>query len=215
MRITGFTLWAPGLESLGDWEQWTRGERTGKDSPEAPSLPFCSPIATRRLSQLTKMTVYAAHKTGLDADQLFFASSNGEINAQFKLDTYYALNDEVKPAVFSLSVFNTAPAEATILLKSGIPYTPLFSSRESIIRNLFLTGTAPLVSGRIKSAVLIYAEEHVPEEYGNLIHGFELPVVIAARLSADGSETIPEEAEESPESLIRYLVKEKKDRWIG
>lgn len=215
MEITGFTLWAPGLESLGDWEKWKEGSKNGEDSASPPALPFCSPIAVRRFSQLTKMTIYATHKTGLDADHLFFASSNGEISTQLKLNTYYVQNDELKPAAFSLSVFNTAPAQATILFKSNIPYTPLFSSKETIIRNLFLAGTAPLISGRLDSAILVYAEEHIPEEYRGLISGFELPMVIALQLSASGPEIIPERAQESPEALVKYLLEEHKDKWIS
>lgn len=208
-------MWAPGLDSLGDWEEWKEGHKEGEDSTVSPALPFCSPVAIRRFSQLTRMTVYAAHKTGLDAGHLFFASSNGEINSQLKLNTYYVENDEMKPSLFSLSVFNTAPAQATMLLGSNIPYTPLFSGRETVIRNLLLAGTAPLVSGRLSSVILIYAEEHIPEEYRSLISGFELPMVIALQLSASGPEIIPERAQESPEALVKYLLEEHKDKWIS
>ena len=213
MEITAFTLWAPGLESLEDWQLWTDGRKQGENSPASPKLTFASPIAVRRLSQLTRMTVHASYILGLDAGELFFASSNGEINAQIKVNNAYAETGEVKPSVFSLSVFNAAPAQATILLKSRIPYSPVFSSRESIIQNLVLAGTAPLVSGRLDSSLLIYAEEKVPEQYQSLLPDFEQPMVLGIRLSSGGSWDFPASAIVSPESLIHHLVKEHSGKW--
>ena len=129
------------------------------DSTESPKITFASPIVTRRFSQLTKMTCYMAHRLKLDTDMLFFTSARGEIDIQYKINTSFARENEVKPAMFTLSVFNTAPAEATILLKSKVPYCPIYSGFENAVRNLITVGCAPLISERLRSVMLIYAEE--------------------------------------------------------
>lgn len=215
MRISAFSLWAPNVETLEEWEEHARGKRPIEDSSAAPKLGFASPIQTRRLSQLTRMTAYMFHKLKEGADGLFFTSIRGEIAMQRAIDTAYARDGELTPAPFSISVFNAAPAQATILSKSQIPCTPIYSGEKSAIRNLWLAGTASLKSKRAKKNVLIYAEERCPDEYrANLTYSLAPPMCIGLCVVAEGDETLPEEAAGSPSALVSHLLTKKRELWV-
>lgn len=214
--IDSFCLWAPGLAAKTDWQDWICGKKNIDDSAESPKITFASPIVTRRFSQLTKMTCYMAHRLKLDTDMLFFTSARGEIDIQYKINTSFARENEVKPAMFTLSVFNTAPAEATILLKSKVPYCPIYSGFENAVRNLITVGCAPLISERLRSVMLIYAEERVPDEYRHNLSGPILPpLCVGIKVSGkDGIHDFPPESLTDAVSLITYLVEHKSAVWL-
>lgn len=216
MQIDSFSLWAPGLESKDDWNLWANDKKEILDSEESPQLSFASPITTRRFSQITRITCYLAHLLGLNVDTFFFSSVRGEIGIQYKINNDFAKENELKPATFTLSVFNTAPAEATILLNSQTPYTPIFSGMENTFKNLFKVGTAPLRAGRLNSVLLIYAEERTPVEYRNNLSKKELPPMgIGIKISKDDSDNfIPESVLSDAKSLINYLINEKSEIWL-
>ena len=214
MKVEAFSLWAPCVETLEDWRAFVAGKKAIEDSSAAPKLDFASPLQTRRLSQLTRMTAFMFHKLMEGADALFFSSIRGEIAVQYAIDVAYAKEGELKPATFAISVFNTAPAQATILAKSKVPYTPIFSGERDAIKNLLLAGTASLAAGRTARNVLIYAEERIPDAYrGNLTLRETLPVCIGIRVSGEGDEPMPDDALETPESLIAHLVGCKSELW--
>lgn len=218
MVIKSFSLWAPGVETKDDWMKWYVGEKEIDDSSAAPKITFASPITTRRFSQLTKMTCYMANHLGIDdVDGLFFTSVRGEIEMQYKINAEFAMNNETKPAAFAISVFNTAPAQATILLKSKIPYTPVFSGFNNVIRNLVIIGSAPIKTSRMKSSILIYAEEKVPYEYrNNLEYPIFFPLCIGIKLSAgiDDNRLFTDESLKSPTNFARYLIETKQGCWL-
>lgn len=210
MVVEGFSAWAPGVETL---EKWESGESI-EDSSAAPELTFASRMATRRLSQLTKLTCYMAGKLGLDADELFFSSVRGEIGSQLRINLGYAEEGEMKPASFSLSVFNTPPAEATILLKSQIPYAALFSKESECIRNLYAAAAAPILSGRLERTLMIYAEEMTPPEYRNNVSSLLPAMVLGVRLRAGDGEGICESALVSPRALVEHLIATERSKWV-
>ena len=216
MNIESFTLWAPGLENnKEDWISWQKGEKEIDNVSTSPKLTFASSIVTRRFSQLTKMTCFVTEKIGMDVDGLFFSSIRGEIAMQYKINRAFAETNEMKPATFAISVFNTAPAEATILLNSKVPYTPLFSGEKDCIKNLWTTSTSAILSGRMKSVLLVYAEEHTPDEYAdNLRYGYHPPLCVAVKVSNKNGENIPSIALETPEDFIKYLINNKDRVWI-
>ncbi|MDR1830930.1 MAG: beta-ketoacyl synthase chain length factor, partial [Candidatus Fibromonas sp.] len=56
----------------------------GKGSAESPPLPFVSPMVKRRLSQLSRMALYAIHEVsqGKQNIKITFSSEYGEITQQ-------------------------------------------------------------------------------------------------------------------------------------
>ena len=135
---------------------------------------------------------------------------------QYKINRAFAETNEMKPATFAISVFNTAPAEATILLNSKVPYTPLFSGEKDCIKNLWTTSRSAILSGRMKSVILVYAEEHTPDEYkDNLRYSYHPPLCVAVKISnKEGGDDIPLKALETPEDFVKYLITNKERVWI-
>ncbi len=216
MRIDEFALWAPGIETQDDWMQWYHGEKAIEDSKASPRLDFVSPLAVRRLSQLTKMTCHAFHLLYReDVEALYFSSVRGEISIQYDIDAAYARDHELKPATFAISVFNTAPAQATILCKTQIPYTPLYSGQENVIGNLWKVSTSSIRAGRMKKVMLVYAEERTPDEYrNNLDYSLLPPMYIALTVDAQEGEEPDEAALSSPQAFARYLLSSRRESWV-
>lgn len=214
MTIERFSLWAPEKETLKEWQKWDEGESPLIDSPAPPALPFAKPIVYRRFSQITRMTCLLAHRLGLDTDNFFFSSIRGEIRMQYRVNADYATFNELKPAHFSLSVFNTPPAQATILLSSKTPYTSLFSGKESVIRNLTGCARAFLKAKGSGSVLIIYAEEAAPEEYRNNLRELYMPLSIAVKLAySPQDDPIPDAALASPEEFAHFLLRTQRGKW--
>lgn len=215
MIIEGFSIWAPEKASYSDWEAWLKGDSELADSAQAPVLSFANPIVYRRFSQLTKMTCLIAHRLKLDTDNFLFTSIRGEIKMQYKINEEFISNGELKPAQFAISVFNTPPAQATILLSSQTPYTAIFSGKEQVIRNLVISADAYLKSGKGSSVLAIYAEEATPDEYRDNLKEHYKPLAIGVRFRAsDKADVIPEEALQSPEDFARFLLGSHSTKWV-
>ncbi len=213
MKIDSFVLWAPGVENHESWIEWRNGSKVIEDSSLSPKLSFASPIAIRRLSQLTRMTAYAVHELGPDAGCILLSSVYGEMNSQLKLNMMHIKEGEVKPAAFSLSVFNAPAAEATILEKSHTPYSVIFPGKDHVIDALFKAGSAPIASGRLSSSLLIYADERMPDEYRPYAGWIPEPMVIGIRISS-GDGVFPSNTDIQPADLARYLIDSFPEAWI-
>ena len=134
---------------------------------------------------------------------------------QYKINRTFAYTNEMKPATFAISVFNTAPAEATILLNSQVPYTPIYSGEKDCIKNLWTIGTAPLRYKKMKKTLLVYAEEHIPEEYNNILrYGYHEPICIAMKVSDENGTSIPDQWLTTPTELAKYLIHKKNNIWL-
>lgn len=211
--IAAWSAWAPGNETYEDLVALSEGKhQLDPSSALVPALPFASALATRRLSQLTKMCVAVSSRLlPLDCP-LFFGSVNGDLMQQYKVNSLYAESGEMLPASFSLSVANTPVAEATILLHRPLAYTAIYADPSSLIRSLFLLGTAGLDSGRLDECVLLYADEAVPPAYASIAKDAPPPLAIALKLKR-GSEKL-DEAIHTPEELLFHLVRQKGDAWV-
>ena len=117
-----------------------------------------------------------------DAPKHTFVSCRGELAREFSVSKKLVEEKEVSPAAFSLSVFNTPIALATIAFGLRGGYSAIFPSHGNF-RNAFEAACAPILSGEEKEVVLVYADELVPEAYKALgTKNFE-PLAFAAVLS--------------------------------
>ncbi len=208
--------WAPGLESPEDWLSWADGRKQIEKTSGSPPLEFTPPLFRRRLSQLSRMTVRVVHDalelTGCGDIKQSFVSLRGEITRQFSLEKGLISEETVLPAAFSLSVFNTPIALASIAcgLKSG--YSAIFPADESFHDGL-VTALSPVLSGKEDSILLVYGDELVPEEYEGLHSPDDEPLAFACVVSAESSETCrtpcpTNEKDESPSTFLRKLLKD-------
>jgi hypothetical protein len=206
--VERLSAWAPGITGIAEWREWAKGGRFIAASNESPGLDFTTPVFQRRLSQLTRMTIQVLHDImPLENVKTVFVSFRGEITAQYKINRMLIEDGELKPAAFSLSVFNTAPAEASIALGLTSGYTAIYPGN---FRDGLLAAAAPVLCGKRKIA-LVYADEYGPPEYGALCS--HVPLAFAALLSPNQegqgvSLSIGEDAGlmASPERFLQYCL---------
>lgn len=202
-------MWAPGVEENS--EKWLKGEEMIEKSTSAPKLEYTDPLFRRRLSQISKMTVHVVHelleKSAFDKDtKLVFVSLRGEIAREFSINKGIINENMILPAGFSLSVFNTPVALATIAFGFTGGYSAVYPSKSdfsSALKNAF----APVLCGDEEKIVLVYADELVPECYGV----DSTPLAFAALINSEKTENNFELAdiidEKSPVDFLKALLK--------
>jgi hypothetical protein len=122
-------------------------------------------------------------------------------------------DEALMPAAFSLSVFNTPPALASMALKCTAGYSAVYTS-EGRWDGALLTAAAQTACGSGET-VLVYADEAVPPEYQALARaapGAAAPraFAFAALLSRrEGGVPLAAVPRDSPEAFLKYLYLER------
>ena len=215
--ISGIQKWAPGLtddEKL--WQSWLNGDARIEQTKESPKLEYTDPLFRRRLSQITKMTVHVVHSlletSNISKEtKIVFVSLRGEIEREFTINKGLIEDDMILPAGFSLSVFNTPVSSATLAfgLKGG--YSVLYPSKNDF-SEAFKAAVAPILAGTEKQIILVYADELVPDLYGDKRPSDNIPLAFACIISSDKKEncvTLEDfsDVEKSPADFLRFLLK--------
>lgn len=221
--VARFSAWAPGFTGVGDWRAWAEGRRVIPRSAESPALEYTDPLFRRRLSQISRMAIQVIHDVMPVGDdtRLVFASFRGELARQFSINRMLAEDGDIKPAAFSLSVFNTPPALAAIALNLGAGYTAVYPGNGSF-RTALMAALAPVVSGAARETLLVYADESCPEGYAAFAgtragpEGLPAaypqalaPLAFAALLVRGGSGIpviAPDGTADSPDAFLKRLV---------
>ena len=183
--VSDMTAWAPGLVSNDDWKKWARGEKSILPTNDAPKLEYTDAIFRRRLSQISKMTIQVVHdvleksQCGKDTPQVFI-SHRGELAREFAVSKMIVEEKEVMPASFSLSVFNTPIALASIALKLKGGYSVIFPDGEDFSAG-FKCACAPVLCGAEENIIFVYADEFIPDDYKTLraVGGKNIPLAFA------------------------------------
>ena len=133
---------------------------------ESPKLEYVDALFKRRLSQISKMTIEVVHNVldGNENAKLVFASFRGEISRQLKINKSLVEDSEVLPAQFSISVFNTPPAVATIALGMKNGYTAVYPSERKFSAAL-MSAVAPVLCRKEAKIIFAFADEKIPDEY--------------------------------------------------
>jgi hypothetical protein len=170
---------------IAKWCFWSPGE----DGTEAPLLPFVSPMLKRRLSQLSRMVLYAVHyvSQGRQQVKISFSSEYGEITQQLKISEEILESEKISPAKFSNSVFNAPVAMTTIAEKNMQGYSAICSGKDSFYYGLSEC-LAALRCGADKERIFVHGDELVPLPYQALTGGANTPFVLAFFLSSVPSE---------------------------
>jgi hypothetical protein len=209
--VSRFRSWAPEMENIKDWESWARGEKNILQEKKSPELSFTEPMFRRRLSQISKMTIQVLYdlQPFREDSKIVFVSFRGELNQQLKINSMLIEEQTVMPASFSLSVFNTPVALATIALNLRSGYTAIYPSEDNFYDG-FSSAVAPLAASDTEEIIFVYADEFVPEEYQSIIQGTRNPLAFAAILSRKQN-GIPISTKsdsdyfKSPEDFLKYL----------
>ena len=190
VHVAAWSAWSPGLESADDWRAWALGEKELRAVAENPPLSHVDALFKRRLSQLTRMTVHVGHEAlaGMPPMRLAFSSVWGEIGQQHKITDRLISENEVAPANFSLSVFNTPVAALSITEKNVEGYIASYPGKDAF-RLAFLESAAAVLSGAETRRLLIVADELLPEEYAELEGANPPPYALALVVSSEPSPT--------------------------
>jgi len=173
--------------------------RPSSENPaELPKLEFCDPLFKRRLSQVSRMTIQVIHDliekdASAKESKLVFASFRGELSRQLKINKSLVEDADVLPAQFSISVFNTPPAAATIACGIKAGYTAVYPSEDNF-NDALISAAAPVLSGCEKQVVFCYSDEYIIDEYKSSYRArygkdgeIPAPVAFACVVTADGS----------------------------
>ncbi|MBI9109194.1 MAG: beta-ketoacyl synthase chain length factor [Spirochaetales bacterium] len=187
--ISRWSVWSPGVCTKEDWQAWSCGKKSLSSSFEKPVLDYVPSLFKRRLSQLTRMTIQVGHEvlSGHPPMKLAFASVYGEIGQQLKITKKLVEENEVSPANFSLSVFNTPVAALSIVEKNTEGYVACYPGPEAF-KTGFLESAAAILAGSDRDRLFITADENIPEEYKALHEGKSMPYAIALVLSSSECE---------------------------
>ena len=208
--------WAPGLNDDKDlWKEWAAGTKQIEQTDDAPKLEYTSPLFRRRLSQITRMTVHVIHnlleKTQAPAEtKIVFISLRGEIAREFSINKQLIEDNEILPAPFSLSVFNTPVSSATIAFHLTGGYSVLYPSKNNFASAL-IPAVSPIRAGTEKACLFVYADELVPECYGDKRPKDNTPLAFAALVSAESSpDAVPlnnfDHIPEEPKQFLKFLL---------
>lgn len=196
--------------------------RPSPENPaELPKLEFCDPLFKRRLSQVSRMTIQVVHdlieKDNSARDsKLVFASFRGELSRQLKINKSLVEDADVLPAQFSISVFNTPPAAATIACGIKAGYTAVYPSEDNF-NDALISAAAPVLSGCEKQVVFCYSDENIIDEYkssyrarygkeGELPSPVAFACVISSEAGNGGVELSLSNNYSSPEDFIRSFL---------
>jgi hypothetical protein len=162
----------------------------------------------RRQSQISRMTVQVLHDLMPfpQGAPILFSSFRGEIAGQLKINRMLIEERSLRPASFSLSVFNTPPALASIALKLSAGYSAVYTAPERW-EGALQAAAARAACCRGGEAILVYADEQAPREYGALRPGGGGPFAFAALLSQrdEGGIPLPPKRLGHPEAFLKYL----------
>lgn len=158
--------------------------RPSPENPaELPKLEFCDPLFKRRLSQVSRMTIQVVHDLIEKVPEaknfkLVFASFRGELGRQLKINKGLVEDADVMPAQFSISVFNTPPAAATIACGIKAGYTAVYPSKDNF-NDALVAAAAPVLCGSEEKVVFVYADEYIIDEYKDVYREGPLPEPVA------------------------------------
>lgn len=184
-------VWVPGIEGRDELALWTQDKRlipSDVDKASLPDLSFVPAMQRRRLTSLSKLAVALAHrlKGFLSPEaKIYFVSLTGESARQLQVNTMVLQENEVLPATFSTSVFNTPPAMVSILLGLKNGYAALYPEVKDF-SSAVQTVLSPLLAGNLSQVLMIYGDVRSPEEYQVLEGACDTSWGFAVLLSSQG-----------------------------
>lgn len=180
VAVDQWAAWAPGVETPGDWEQWARGERQFGPLDAKPAVSFVKPLARRRLSRLSRMSLEVAEACRLGETVPFyvFCSRFGEYDRTVDALKGLARGEPMSPTVFSQSVHNTSAGHFTINNKDQTPTTTIAAS-EATLEGGFLEAWTALDRGTVSRAMVVYHDEPLLEPYKRPYPVLDVPIAAA------------------------------------
>ncbi len=219
--LKGWSAWAPGLETIETQREWAAGRATIRHTADAPPLSFLPMLFRRRLSQLSKMVLQVGHALAGDGGNppVVFASRFGEVNKQYQITDTLIASGEVRPGVFSLSVFNAPVFLLSIAEHIHAAGNALYARDQDTVVAL-VEALGILLQPESRDCLVLFGDEYLPAPYRTLFADVPEPYafgMLLSRESAAGCRHLaidlkdqpgPDQPEH-PLTLLRWLLSEK------
>jgi hypothetical protein len=156
--ISNWNAWAPGLNSLADWQAWHAGQRLGKDNNSVAPLSVPK-MLQRRLSPLAKAVFNAADGCLAAGERLptVFSSAHGEICKSLDMLKAIQAGEEISPTAFSLSVHNAIAGLFSMAYANQMEITVVAPGLEGIAP-AFIEALGLLQEGAAEVLLVLYDE---------------------------------------------------------
>ena len=183
VSVDRWAAWAPGIETRDEWQAWARGERVFGPPDAKPDVSFVKPMARRRLSRLSRMSLEVAEACRADEVRPFyvFCSRYGEYNRTMEALGGVVRGEPMSPAAFSGSVHNTSAGHFTIIHKDRTSSTTVTASEATFEAGVLEAWTA-LKNGKCSRALVVYHDEPLPTFYGNPSPELKTPLAMAVAI---------------------------------
>lgn len=177
-NIAQWRAWAPGLESVDDWQAWSRQPVELPASDAAPDVSFLPAMQRRRLSRLARMAFSVAWPLaeGHQGLPLVFVSRHGETPRTVDILSDLAANQPLSPTQFSLSVHNAIIGLWSIMRGETSEMTALAAAGDGLEHGML--EAAALLDEGASAVLLVVTEEQPPEAYSTWIDDVPFPYAL-------------------------------------
>lgn len=216
-NIAAWRAWAPGLDSVADWQAWSQQPGLLATSGAAPDVSFLPAMQRRRLSRLARMAFSVGWPLaeGHPALPLVFASRHGETPRTFDILSDLAAEQPLSPTQFSLSVHNAVIGLWSILRGETSEMTALAAAGDGLEHGLI--EACALLNEGAPAVLLVITEEQPPDAYASWIDDVPFPYAVGLLLTPGQQwqvtlKTGPADADKAPWphalNLLRHLFDE-------
>jgi hypothetical protein len=198
--IAAWSAWAPGRTRPSDWQAWAREQHYVAEAGQ-PDIAFVPAMARRRLSSLSKMALAsaAACTAALDvAPTCIFASRHGELARTLKIIDSMVRAEDVSPADFSMSVFNTALGLFSIVTANQGASTMVVGA-EDTFGSALIEAHLHLARFPATPVLLVFFDEPLPEPLNELEQPPGEAFSLALLLAADGKPNVAVQRAANPD----------------
>jgi hypothetical protein len=182
-NIARWRAWAPGLESVDDWQAWSRQPVVLESSDAAPDVSFLPAMQRRRLGRMARMAFSVGWPLaeGLQQLPLVFISRHGETPRTFEILSDLAAEQPLSPTQFSLSVHNAVIGLWSIMRGETSEMTALAAAGDGLEHGLL--EAASLLEEGAPAVLLIVTEEQPPQAYASWIDDVPFPYAVGLLLT--------------------------------
>jgi hypothetical protein len=182
-NIAQWHAWAPGLESVGDWQSWSRQPVVLDSSDAAPDVSFLPAMQRRRLGRMARMAFSVGWPLAEGREQLplVFISRHGETPRTFEILIDLAAEQPLSPTQFSLSVHNAVIGLWSIMRGETSEMTALAAAGDGLEHGML--EAAALLNEGAPAVLLVVTEEQPPEAYATWIDDVPFPYAVGLLLT--------------------------------
>jgi Beta-ketoacyl synthase, N-terminal domain len=216
-NIAQWRGWAPGLNTVEDWQQWSQSPSIVGNGDTAPDVSFLPAMQRRRLSRLARMAFSVGWPLAEGHAQLplVFVSRHGETPRTFEILSDLAADQPLSPTQFSLSVHNAVIGLWSILRGETSEMTALAAAGDGLEHGVI--EAAALLADGAPAVLLIVTEEQPPHAYADWVDDVPFPYAVGLLLTpgtdwqlslGSGSEDLAKAEWPHALNLLRVLLSE-------